>query len=335
MTAAAGTEPAGASVTAALDRAAAVISGADEVALACHVAPDGDALGSMLALHHALRRAGRRSVASFPDPFVVADHYRGLPGLDTLVPSSAFPSEPEVMVTFDCGSLARLGELETAAKAARELVVIDHHVSNERFGTINVVDPTAAASGVVVRRLLDRLGLVLDRDSATSLYVALVCDTGRFQFEATDTAVFTLAAELAQFGLPIADLSRQLFEEHSFAYLGLLADALARTELRADVGLVWTAVTQDDLAQHGVAYEEVEGLIDVVRRAREAEVACVLKEAADGAWRVSLRSLGTVDVCRIATAHGGGGHRFAAGFTSDEPAEVVVRSVAAAIAGTH
>ncbi|MFM7225745.1 MAG: DHH family phosphoesterase, partial [Actinomycetota bacterium] len=164
---------------------------------------------------------------------------------------------------------------------------------------------------------------------------ALVCDTGRFQYEATDAAVFSLAAELAEFGLPIAELSRQLFEEHSFAYLRLLADALARTELRADTGLVWTSVTQADLAGAGVAYEEVEGLIDVVRRAREAEVACVLKEAADGAWRVSLRSLGTVDVCRIAEAHGGGGHRFAAGFTTDEPADAVIGSIAAAIAGSR
>ena len=113
-----------------------------------------------------------------------------------------------------------------------------------------------------------------------------------------------------------------------------LAEVLARTELRTDVGLVWTAVGQADLVRHGVAYEEVEGLIDVVRRAREAEVACVLKEADDGAWRVSLRSLGAVDVCRIATDHGGGGHRFAAGFTSDEPADVVIASIAAAIAGS-
>ncbi|MFM8971144.1 MAG: DHH family phosphoesterase [Actinomycetota bacterium] len=325
----------GAAIAAAVDRAAALIGGATEVALACHVGPDGDALGSMLALHHALSAAGVRSVASFPEPFTIADHYRGLPGLDRLVPPADFPAEPEVMVTFDCGSLARLGGLEQAAKAAAELVVIDHHVSNDRYGSVNVVDPTAAASGVVVRRLLGRMGLPLDRDVATCLYVALVCDTGRFQYEATDAAVFSLAAELAEFGLPIAELSRQLFEEHSFAYLRLLADALARTELRADTGLVWTSVTQADLAGAGVAYEEVEGLIDVVRRAREAEVACVLKEAADGAWRVSLRSLGTVDVCRIAEAHGGGGHRFAAGFTTDEPADAVIGSIAAAIAGSR
>jgi len=322
-------------VASALDRAAAAIRGANSVALACHVSPDGDALGSMLALRWALAAAGVHTVASFPEPFVVADHYRGLPGLDRLVPPADFPTEPELMVTFDCGSSARLGELERAAKGAGELIVIDHHLSNERYGTIDVVDPAAAASGVVVRRLLERLDLPLDREVATCLYVALVCDTGRFQYEATDASVFALAAELAAFDLPIATLSRQLFEEHSFAYLKLLAEALGRVEMRNECGLIWTAVTQDDLRRHGVAYDEVEGLIDVVRRAREAEVACVLKEAADGAWRVSLRSLGAVDVCRIAEEHGGGGHRFAAGFTSDETADAVIGSIAAAIAGSR
>jgi len=322
-------------VAGALDRAAAVIGSAGSVALACHVNPDGDALGSMLALQRALDTAGVVAVASFPEPFTVADHYRGLPGLDRLVPPAEFPAEPEVMVTFDCGSAARLGELERSAKGAGELIVIDHHLSNERYGTINVVDPAAAASGVVVRRLLERLDLPLDREVATCLYVALVCDTGRFQYEATDVSVFALAAELAAFDLPIATLSRQLFEEHSFAYLRLLAEALARVELRSECGLIWTAVSQDDLARHGVAYDEIEGLIDVVRRAREAEVACVLKEAADGAWRVSLRSLGAVDVCRIAEEHGGGGHRFAAGFTSDETADAVIDSIAGAVAGSR
>ena len=111
------------------------------MALACHVNPDGDALGSTLALHHVLRAAGINSIASFPDPFIVAPHYREMPGLDLLVPPSEFPDEPDVMLTFDCGSIARLGDLAAPAKAAHELIVIDHHVSNDRYGTINVIDP--------------------------------------------------------------------------------------------------------------------------------------------------------------------------------------------------
>lgn len=316
----------------ALDRATRVISGAPHVVLACHVNPDGDALGSMLALHHVLRAAGRDSVATFPEPFVVAPHYRELPGLELLTPPDRVPAEPAVMVTFDSGSPGRLGDLERNAKAAAELVVVDHHLSNERYGTVNVIDPDAAASGVLVRKLIARLGLPLERDAATCLFAALVCDTGRFQYECTTAEVFEMAAELARFGLPIARLCRTLFEEHRFAYLQLLADALASSVLVPERRLVWTTVTQADLARHGVTFEEVEGLIDVVRRTREADVACVLKEAPDGTWRVSLRSVGETDVRRVAECQGGGGHRFAAGFTSDEPADVVVAKVLAALA---
>jgi phosphoesterase RecJ-like protein len=311
----------------ALVRAAAAIRSADEVGLACHISPDGDALGSMLALHHTLLAAGIRSIASFSEPFVIAPHYRQLPGLDLLTPPEGFPREPVVMVTFDSGSLERLGDLEGPAKAAGDLVVIDHHVSNQRYGSINVIDPDAAASGVLVRRLIDTLGLPLTRDAAECLYAALVCDTGRFQYESTTPDVFELARELSCFDLPIPELSRTLFEEHRFAYLQLLADALHHARLVPEKAFVWTTVSQADLRAHDVSFEEVEGLIDILRRTREAEVACVLKQAPDSTWRVSLRSLGHVDVREIAERHGGGGHRFAAGFTSDDTAERIVARI--------
>jgi phosphoesterase RecJ-like protein len=311
-------------VDAALDRAASVIRGASRVTLACHVNPDGDALGSTLGLHHVLRAAGVESVASFPSPFVVAPHYRELPGLELLTPPDLVDREPEVLVTFDCGALDRLGDLETCAKGAAELIVVDHHASNERYGTINVIDVNAAASGVLVRRLIDRLGLPLNRDAAVCLYAALVCDTGRFQYESTTPEVFDLARELAAFHLPISTLSRTLFEEHRFAYLQLVADVLGKACLVPEKRFVWAQVTQEDMKRRGVTFEEIEGMIDLVRRTREADVSCVLKEAADGAWRVSLRSLGPVNVCAIAEREGGGGHRLAAGFTSDDPAEVVI-----------
>src|SRR3954453_10607073 len=275
----------------AIAKAAEVIRRSSNVALACHVNPDGDALGSMLALHHVLLANGYDSVASFSEPFVVAPHYRELPGLDRLTPPDRFPRDPAVMVTFDSGSITRLGDLEASAKSAGELVVIDHHVSNQRYGTVNVVDPDAAASGVLVRQLIERLDIPMTRDAAVCLYAALVCDTGRFQYQSTTPAVFDLARELAGFDLPIPELSRTLFEEHRFAYLQLLADALQHAQLVHEKQFVWTKVTQADLERHGVTFDEVEGLIAVLRRTREAQVACVLKQAPDSTWRVSLRSL--------------------------------------------
>ena len=317
---------------ASLHAAATAIRGAHQVALACHVTPDGDALGSMLGLHHVLQAAGINSICSFSEPFVIAPHYRELVGLDLIVAPNEFPAAPELMVTFDCGSLGRLGDLAAAARDARELIVVDHHVSNERYGTINVIDPNAAASGVVVRDLIAELGLELNRSAAVCLYAALVCDTGRFQYACTTPEVFELATELARFEVPIPDLSRTLFEEHRFAYLQLMAAVVQRATLLTEERFVYTTVLQSDLQEFAVTMEEVEGLIDVVRRTREAEVSAVLKQDADGTFRVSLRSLGAVDVCAIAQRNGGGGHRFAAGFSSRDSAEAIVGRLRAAIA---
>ena len=313
-----------------IDEAAEAIAAAPSLALACHAAPDGDALGSMLALQHLALEAGKPAVASWPEPFVFGPHYSFLPGLESATKPADFPPAPDLMVTFDCGSLARLGELATPARAARQLIVIDHHVSNDGYGTINCIDPDAAASAVVVRRLLDRLGWPLDRTAALCLYAALVCDTGRFQYDCTTPDVFTLAKELAGFDLPIASMNRQLFEEHRLAYLRLAGTALERAEFDPDRRFVAAWVTADDLARHGVDIDETEGLIDLVRRTSEADVSCVLKETPEGT-KVSLRAVSGFDVGAMATAFGGGGHRGAAGFTSDRTVPEVLEDIRSAL----
>jgi len=319
-----------------LAAAAALISGADRLALACHVVPDGDALGSMMALHHLAVAQGVASVASWPEPFVVAPHYQFLPGLEMATKPADFPVQPDVMVTFDCGSLQRLCELGPIAKrtaAAGGLVVLDHHVTNDRYGSINAVDPDAAATAVVVRRLAALLDWPLTREAAICLYTGLVTDTGRFQYSNTTPEVFALAHELATFDLPICDISRQLFEEHRFAYLQLVGVCLERAELDVDLRFVATWVTEKDFRRFDVSIEETEGLIDLIRRSAEAEVSCVLKESPEGV-RVSLRALADTDVGAIATRFGGGGHRFAAGFTSSGTvAEVLADIRAALVAG--
>jgi bifunctional oligoribonuclease and PAP phosphatase NrnA len=313
-----------------LARAVAVIREAEQVALACHVSPDGDALGSLMAMHHLCRAAGKPSVASWSEPFVVAPHYAFLPGLEHATKPKDFPTAPDVMITFDCGSIRRLGDLAEAARNASELIVIDHHATNDRYGTINLVDPDAAASAVVVRRVAHALGWTLTYESAVCLYTGVVTDTGRFQYSNTTPEVFALAQELAEFDLPIAEITRKLFEEHRFGYLQLVAECLGRAELDSERRFVATWVTADDLERFDVTIEETEGLIDLVRRTMEAEVSCVLKEAPDGV-RVSLRSLREVDVAAIASSFGGGGHRFAAGFTSSESVTDTLAAIRAAL----
>lgn len=328
---------------AAIDQAAELVGGDDELLLTCHQSPDGDALGSTLALHHLCRSQGRASQATWSEPYAVAPHYRFLPGLDLCTKPADAPRRPPVVVTFDCGSLGRLGDMVGPATWARdhgELVVVDHHATNDRFGSLNVIDEQAAATVVLVHRLARRLGWPLTRDVAMCLYTGLVTDTGRFTHATTTPAVFALAEELATFDLPIASMTRQLFEAHRLAYLHLAGEALSRTRLVPGLSLVCTWVGHEDLERHGVDIDEVEGLIDLVRRTVEAEVACVAKEAPDGV-RVSLRSVTHeepggpswgVDVGAVAALLGGGGHRYAAGFTMAGTPAAALAAVEAALA---
>jgi phosphoesterase RecJ-like protein len=335
------TGPSGAGLPAAQARAAALINGAEEVCLACHVRPDADALGSMLALAHALRRPGRRPqrvTASFGDqPFEVPEILRFLPGLDLLTPPGDYPSHPELMITFDAGSIDRLGLLAGPAARAGHLVVIDHHASNTRFGHVNLVDPGAAATAVLVLDLIGALGAELTRDVALGLYAGLVTDTGSFKFSTTTPAVHQVAARLLATGIEPAAVGRQLWDSAPFGYLGLLADVLARAVLETGAaggrGLVWTTVSAADRAAHGVSLDAVEPVIDVVRRTEEADVAVVLKQTDDGLWQVSARSRGMVDVGRACARLGGGGHRNAAGFTGSASADETMARLRDQLAG--
>lgn len=291
-----------------------------EVVLACHVNPDGDALGSMLGLAHALARMGKRVLPSFSEPFVVPESLGRLPGLTMLVPPSRVPDRPELVVTLDTGSVERLGDLARNVGAADEVLVIDHHASNTKYGTLHLLDPAAAATAMLVAELVRRLGVALDADIAACLYTGLVTDTGSFRYSGTTPAVHALAGELLGTGIRHDLIARELFDTHPFGWVSMLADVLARTRLEpeaaAGLGLVWTHTLRADLERLGLGFDQVESVIDVVRTTREAEVACVCKELADGRWAVSVRSKGQVDVGAVCVALGGGGHRFAAGFTS-------------------
>ncbi|WP_424535326.1 DHH family phosphoesterase [Sphaerisporangium viridialbum] len=310
-------------------RAVELVRDAGEVALVCHVAPDGDALGSMLGLGMALRRAGKRVTASFGDrSFAVPRLLRFLPGQDLLVEPAAYPEEPELMISFDVPTVDRLGLLAPNAGKARELIVVDHHPSNTGFGTVQLVDSSAASTSVLVEELMARLGLDVDHDIATCLYTGLVTDTGSFRHSSTTPAVHEMAARLVATGLRTDEIARELWDRSPFAYLKVLAAALDRATLdqhaAGGLGLVWTFVTRADRAAHCLPYDECEGIIDVIRRTDEPDVAVVLKEDDEGAWQVSTRSKGQVDVGRACTALGGGGHVRAAGFTShDSPEETM------------
>jgi bifunctional oligoribonuclease and PAP phosphatase NrnA len=311
-------------------RAVKALQSAGEICLACHIRPDADALGSMLAVAHALRsrggRSGPRIIASFGDlPFEIPAILRFLPGADLLSPPDAYPRCPEVMVTFDAASADRLGLLQASASAAQELIVLDHHASNTGFGTVQLVDPAAAATAVLAHELIGRLGVEISRDMALGLYAGIVMDTGSFRYSATSPRAHELAARLLATGIEPGAVAHELWDRSPFGYLGLLSAALGRAVLEPGEsrghGLVWTTVTRADRAARRLSLDAAEPVIDVVRRVDEADVAVVLKESDDGQWQVSARSKGKMDVGRACVALGGGGHPRAAGFTARGTAE--------------
>jgi phosphoesterase RecJ-like protein len=305
------------------------------ILLVCHVTPDGDALGSMLGFGLGLRQLGFAPLATFPAPFEMVPPFDELPGLDMLIDPAGAPAAPDLLICFDAASEGRLGELASRLEHAGTSIVLDHHASNTRFGDVPVVEPTAAATSVVAEALLTRLGVTLDPAIAECLYVALATDTGSFKFDLTTPAVHELAARLLATGIRPAEISRRLFDSRPFGAMKLYGDVLARAVLEPSAagggGLVWSYATLDDLARHGQRRHVLEGLIDAVRVAEEADVACVFKQVGEHEWSVSLRSKGGVDMARLAVGLGGGGHRLAAGFTGYGTLSEVVDSVRAAL----
>jgi phosphoesterase RecJ-like protein len=317
-------------------RAVKLLNGADCVCLACHIRPDADALGSMLAAAQVLHGRGQRVVASFgDDPFAVPAILRFLPGLELLSPPGSFPARPDVMMSFDASAPGRLGTLTGPATAAGELIVVDHHASNSGFGSVSLVDPGAAASAVLTAELIGRLGIDLTRGVATCLYAGLMTDTGSFRFSSTTPPVHQLAARLLEAGADPAAVSRELYDRAPFGYLGMLAAALGRATLDREaahgLGLVWTTVTRADREPAGLPLDGAESVIDEIRRTDEAEVAVVLKEDDQGVWQASVRSKELVDVGKAATELGGGGHARAAGFSHAGRADEAIAALRAVL----
>lgn len=311
----------------AVDEAAEALGQADEILCACHVNPDGDALGSILALRLALEPMGKRVTVSWgTEELEVPGQYAFLPATDSLVPP-ADVAAAEVAVAVDCASADRLECLRERVTGARILVNIDHHVSNTRFGTIDVVDPEAPSSSELLLRLLERMGAEITPDVATCLYVGLFTDTGRFSYASVTPRAHAAAAVLIDRGVAVDHVSQEVYESLPYGYLKILGRVLDRCRMLDAPALVISHLTQGDLHDCRITMDDTEEVINVLRQVRGADVTGVLKELSDGRWKGSLRSKGATDVGAVAQAFGGGGHRLAAGFTSDHPLEETVKRI--------
>lgn len=316
--------------------AAEILLAAADATLVCHVAPDGDALGSMLALARGLRSRGVAVTCTWGDVrWAVPASYGWLPDINGVVAPPQVPDAPSVLVVLDTGSRDRLGVLGRLVDSAKAVVVVDHHAHSGGLGGVQLVDVHTAATAAVVEELLRRLDIALDADMATLLYVGLVTDTGSFRHSVTTPAVHALAGRLVAAGAQPAKVAAKLWGSEPFGLLRVLGAALSRIQLDRDAvggrGLVWTWTTRDDLTDAGIGIDEIEPLIDTVRVAREADVAVVLKQDVDGSFRVSTRSRGATDVGAACAALGGGGHRLAAGFTSWDDAQTTIDKLCGAL----
>jgi phosphoesterase RecJ-like protein len=299
----------------------------DKFLVVAHENPDGDALGSLLGLTLALRTLGKDAVMYLAGSAPLPAEYTFLP-LDDLQRQVPSDIGERVLLAVDCANERRISEERSAIEGAAMVVDIDHHHDNSRFGEVNLIVDEASSTAEIVRDLLRELEVPLTPEIALPLYVGLVTDTGRFQYTNTTPKALRLAAELVEAGADVHGVFRHVYETVQFAKLKLLARALERAQLFEGGRLVVSYLLKDDFGAVGAEEPYSEGIIDHLRSVEGSEMVALIREPPRNegpARRVSLRSShDEVDVSAIARVAGGGGHRQAAGFSSEKSiAEII------------
>jgi phosphoesterase RecJ-like protein len=322
-------------VVTAQDQVLAELREAQRFLLTTHENPDGDALGSLLAMHWILHQLGKDPLMYMsPDEFPLPWEYRGWT-FEGIVGTPPADVEQRTIVFLDCGNIDRM-PVDFLQREGLHILNIDHHHDNTRFGTVNLVDPDASCTAEIVWRLAKELGAEITPPIADALYTALVTDTGRFMYENTTPEAHRMAAELIQSGVEPHRVYRRLYEDLPFSRLRVLQRALASVE-RYDEGAITIAhLTKRDYEETGALEPDSEGVVDHMRAVEGTAVAVLVRELlADdrvGMRKVSLRATdGRVDVSRIARDFGGGGHPQAAGFTTRVPYRELVERLRAQV----
>jgi phosphoesterase RecJ-like protein len=308
---------------------------ADRFIAVTHENPDGDALGSLIGMQQVLEALGKDCLLYIDSSdFPLPNEYRFLP-LPRLTSAAPDDLEDRTIVFLDCGNLDR-----NPAEAFRpsrtggddlHILNIDHHHDNTRFGTVNHVRPDASCTAEIVWDLMHGLGVKPTRTIANALYVGLITDTGRFMYENTGPRAHVMAAELIEVGVEVHEIYRHVYEDLPYGKLVLLARGLAKVERYDEGQLALTLLTAEDFSASGAEESYSEGVVDHLRAVEGTAVAALIRDRVGSAddnpgRKVSLRSTdGRVDVSRIARAQGGGGHRQAAGFTTEMSHDELVR----------
>lgn len=318
-----------------LKSVASALTGRERFLLTTHEGPDGDALGSLLAMHRLLTQLGKDAVMfldakEFPLPL----EYRFLPLTDVLHEAPA-DVEERALVFLDCGNIGRM-PVDFLQRDGAEIINIDHHHDNTMFGAVNHVDVGASSTAEIIWRLAKELGAEITPEIATALYVGLITDTGKFMYENTDPDSHRMAAELIEAGVNVDEIYRRLYERVPIEKVKLVGRAIGNIDRYDSDRLAITYISRADYEATGASEHLTEGIIDNVRALEGTLVAGVIRDKPDAgsvARKVSLRaSDGSVDVSAIAREQGGGGHKRAAGFGTDLPYDEIVEFVRAEVA---
>src|SRR5690349_24167470 len=301
----------------------------DRFLVVTHENPDGDALGSLLAATLALRHLGKDAVMYLPGRTPLPAEYDFMP-LDDLVREAPADAAERVLLAVDCAKAERIGDDAAVARAPLVLDV-DHHHDNTRFGDLNLIVADASSTGEVLRDVFAELGVELTPELAEPLYIAIVTDTGRFQYANTTPKSLRLTAELVEAGADVHAVFQQVYESVEFAKLKLLARALGRAEVREGGRIVVSYLARTDFAEVGASEPYSEGIIDYLRAVEGAELAVLIREPprdSGPSRRVSLRaSVDELDVSTIARLFDGGGHRQAAGFSAEQSVDEITERI--------
>ncbi|MGA8635831.1 MAG: bifunctional oligoribonuclease/PAP phosphatase NrnA [Candidatus Dormiibacterota bacterium] len=300
-----------------------IIQTTDQVTCLAHKDADADSLGSALGFAIALRSIGQRVRVVVPEPLPRLLEY--LPGFETVEVGGA--PLGDTVFTFDCATLGRFGERRAEVEHASIVVNIDHHSSNTAFGTINLVDAAASATGQVIHRLLRELGAPISPAVATNLYAALFTDTGGFRHENTTEESLRLAAALVAAGADPGWVALKSYKSRSLAQVRLEGLAVARMHSEMNGRLLWSEVTTGMLEETGADMQDAEGIIDALQSIATMQIAILFKQHTADRSKISVRTREPLDATEVCTPFGGGGHKRAAGAEFGDPLPIAERRV--------
>jgi phosphoesterase RecJ-like protein len=303
----------------------------DSFVILSHVRPDGDAIGSQIGLGFALMAAGKSVRLINEDG--LPDNLAFLPGSEKIETPPAEPVDAEVAIALDTATKPRLGDgaLHAASKAKLWLN-IDHHISNPRYGDLNLVDATSPATGQIIYEIITSLGLPLPAESRDAIYTAVSTDTGSFQYPSTTAKTYEMGADLIRRGLDVGAINSDIYDNHPYRRVELMRALLNTLELSANGSVASWELRDKTRTDLQLRPEDSEGLIDIIRAIRGVRIAAFFEELPDGKIRVSMRSKeARLNVCGIAMEFGGGGHALAAGIRMAGPLEEAKAKVLDAI----